>query len=626
MFEVKCRDCLSRICNLLLKHGNIETPTLLPVVNPNELLIPPNELKKYGACALITNSYIICKNTNLREKALNVGVHGLLNTTMPIMTDSGAFQQYVYQNIQISNQEIVNFQKTIGSDICTLLDVISLPTNYESAKYAVEETIKRSKEIHDCNNMALPIQGGIFTDLRKYCAKEIIQQEPFLIAIGGVVPLMESYRYEDIVDIIISVKSVIPSSIPVHLFGCGHPMIFPLACALGIDIFDSSAYIKYAKAKRMIFPECTRRLKDMSYLPCNCEICSKYEVSELKQMPENELVKNLAIHNLWISFTEIKRVKTAIKENRIFELIECSAKNHPALYNAVKKLNTYLPYLEKYENLSRNRFFYYPDNVLIPPALYRYKKRLNEIYKPNKDLYVVLQESKKPYLKTYNKISKIYSKNIAFVIKSFVPIPIEFAEIYPVGYSESIPFTNNDEFKKFAEKFSNVIDYSENISLPVSKIDDFDIERLKLVADYQFGASAGNALFEGDVKLVKSKTTNRVRNVYNRNEHILSLGNDGFFKLKYAGGKILYNNFPEPKLRIYVCDESVEYVKKGYNVFAKFVIKADSELRPYDEVIIVDKNDNFINTGKCILNGEEMLAFKVGIAAKVHSSVVRKPL
>jgi len=45
---------------------------------------------------LITNSYIIWKNPDLREKALKDGVHSLIDFDGAIMTDSGTFQSYVY--------------------------------------------------------------------------------------------------------------------------------------------------------------------------------------------------------------------------------------------------------------------------------------------------------------------------------------------------------------------------------------------------------------------------------------------------------------------------------------------------------------------------------------------------
>ena len=59
-FEIKERDCLSRIGRLETPHGIIETPALLPVINPNKMLIEPDEMRKlFGVNAIITNSYII---------------------------------------------------------------------------------------------------------------------------------------------------------------------------------------------------------------------------------------------------------------------------------------------------------------------------------------------------------------------------------------------------------------------------------------------------------------------------------------------------------------------------------------------------------------------------------------
>ncbi|MGE4577364.1 MAG: tRNA-guanine(15) transglycosylase, partial [Candidatus Methanomethylophilaceae archaeon] len=62
-FELLRRDGLARICRFETASGSIETPALLPVVNPKINTVPPKELHDgFGFGALITNSYII-KNT-----------------------------------------------------------------------------------------------------------------------------------------------------------------------------------------------------------------------------------------------------------------------------------------------------------------------------------------------------------------------------------------------------------------------------------------------------------------------------------------------------------------------------------------------------------------------------------
>jgi len=68
MFELKARDGLGKIGVFHTKHGDVNTPALMPVINPNQMLISPSEMKQYFNCEiLITNSYIIYKNEHLRS-------------------------------------------------------------------------------------------------------------------------------------------------------------------------------------------------------------------------------------------------------------------------------------------------------------------------------------------------------------------------------------------------------------------------------------------------------------------------------------------------------------------------------------------------------------------------------
>ena len=147
LFEVYVRDGRARLGKLHTSHGILETPTLLPVINPNIRTIEPREMwDRYGIGALITNSYIIWKHEELKSKALNNGVHELLDYPGVIMTDSGTFQSYVYGDVEVGVEEIVNFQKSIGVDIATMLDVFSRPDmNEREVEEAVEETILRSE-------------------------------------------------------------------------------------------------------------------------------------------------------------------------------------------------------------------------------------------------------------------------------------------------------------------------------------------------------------------------------------------------------------------------------------------------------------------------------------------------
>jgi 7-cyano-7-deazaguanine tRNA-ribosyltransferase len=45
-FEIINRDAAGRICKFHTKHGTIRSPNLMPVINPNKILISPKEMKK----------------------------------------------------------------------------------------------------------------------------------------------------------------------------------------------------------------------------------------------------------------------------------------------------------------------------------------------------------------------------------------------------------------------------------------------------------------------------------------------------------------------------------------------------------------------------------------------------
>ena len=211
MFELKDRDGLARIGILETAHGKIETPTLLPVINPNQITITPKEMKeKVGIQALITNSYIIKKHEKLRKVALQKGLHELVGFDGPIMTDSGTFQSHMYGEVELEPLEIIEFQKAIGSDIGTVLDIFSEPEDKrEKVETDLKITIERTKmSAENKGNMMLagPIQGGRFPDLREYAAQEMSTLACDVFPIGGVVPMMEKQMYFTLVDAVLSAK------------------------------------------------------------------------------------------------------------------------------------------------------------------------------------------------------------------------------------------------------------------------------------------------------------------------------------------------------------------------------------------------------------------------------------
>jgi len=643
-FEIKNRDAAGRICKLYTNHGTVTTPTLMPVINPNKMTITPKEMiKLFGTQIVITNSYIINKNDSLRKESLAKGVHKLLDFKGPIMTDSGTFQSYVYGDIHVDPISIVQFQRDIGSDIGTILDIFSTPDQTKKEALAgIQETIKRARESisHKAEmSLACTVQGSIYPDLRKKCAEELSCLEADVFPIGGVVPLMEGQRYSDLIRVILASKQGLDPSKPVHLFGCGHPLLFPLAVALGCDFFDSSAYIKYATDKRLLFPWGTEHLDQLEELPCSCPICTKYSASELQNMEHEKTIVQIAKHNLYVSFSELKRIREAIKAGCLWELVERKATANPFLYEALYELHKkeHKQWLMKFEpRTKRKALFYTGPHTIHRPFIHRTNKYLQQRYHFISKNIIALPEGKKPYFTHYknlvNKISLKYHVHI-IVDSPLGPVPLELDEMYP--YAQSVfPSVLDEQTSEQATAFftaflgkKKIVKWKDAKSLLRMETDDrpskdFDELRIRAVADIQFGRGASQALFNGKVMIQKSKKTGKIRTVFVDNNHILSLrAEDGFFTLKKDGGKRLHSFFRFPQMRIIVQKEAVESIKDGKSVFAKFVADCDPKLVPYDECLIVDEEDTLLAVGRCLLNREEMLSFNYGMAVKIRDSI-----
>jgi 7-cyano-7-deazaguanine tRNA-ribosyltransferase len=645
MFELKERDGLARICELTTKHGKVTTPVLLPVINPNFLTITPGEMKsKLGVQMIITNSYIIRTTGELRRKAEESGLHELLGFDGPIMTDSGTFQDHVYGDVDVGHKEIVQFQSSIGSDIGTILDVFSEPDfTREQTEEAVRETLRRGAESVDLKGdmlLAGPVQGGVFPDLRESSAKDISALDFDVHPIGGVVPLLESYRFKDLAEVIIASKKGLNPARPVHLFGAGHPMVFPMAVLLGCDMFDSASYAKYAREERVMYSTGTKSLRDLHDLACHCPACSKTSVSELKQMPKEQRTKSIAEHNLHVLLREIKGIKNAIHEGSIWELCEMRARAHPSLLEVLRVLKKHKDFLERFEPASRRgAFFYCGPESYDRPVVARYQQRFFSRYrKPDTRVLVGFEEAQKPYSRTYEKeIRAIISKvDASFLVSSFFgPVPLELDELYPIAQSV-IPSDLDEEVKRrmieVMERHAHTHGYPlalmwegmETLEFLDDMISsrqanrDHDLLRCRAVLDMQFGRGAGDILEGRKVDIVKSRRTGKIRNVIVDGVHVLSMrASDGRFSPRIEGGRLLKGVLQYPKMRVKVEDEPAEFAAKGNNVFAKFVIDCDPEIRPGDDVLVVNTRDELAAVGRALMNCDEMRSFKRGVAVRV---------
>ena len=344
-FEITIRDGQARLGKLHTKHGIVETPCLLPVINPNIRTIEPREMwDKYGIQALITNSYVIWKHDKLKDVALENGVHSLIDYPGMIMTDSGTFQSYVYGDVEVGVEEIVQFQKNIGVDIATMLDVFTRPDmKFSEVEKAVIETIERGKISVDTANETMlngPIQGGLYPELRAKSARGMSDLGFSVHPIGGIVPIMEQQKYKDLAKIMFACKSNLTPNRPVHMFGCGHPMLFPMLIAMGADLFDSAAYVLFARDGRILTPWGTEKIAELEEWPILMPSITHYSPADVRKMNKEDRTILLSKYNLEITLQEISRCRQAIRDGTIWRLAERRSHEHPALREAFLWLTT----------------------------------------------------------------------------------------------------------------------------------------------------------------------------------------------------------------------------------------------------------------------------------------------
>ncbi|UCE09768.1 MAG: tRNA guanosine(15) transglycosylase TgtA [Candidatus Thorarchaeota archaeon] len=671
-FEIRAKDGMARIGLLPTKHGRLRTPLLMPVVHPGKSAVSPKALiETYGFQMIITNSYIIKSHEKFRSKAQSEGVHSLLDVDVPVMTDSGTFQMYFHglPEDEIDPLEIVRFQKEIGSDIGTILDVFSDP---KVGKSKVEEDVRVSIErarisVGSKDDMLLAgtVQGGIYPDLRRESARKMAELDFDIHPVGGAVPLMEAYRYADVVRATLAAKEFLPVERPVHLFGCGHPMFFALATLLGCDLFDSASYAKFAETGRLLLTTGTVHLQDLTELPCNCPVCSRTTAEEMKNLKKNEQELALLKHNLYISAAEMRRVRQAIYDGRLLELASIRARGHPSLYDALQVFLSHYNQIEEYHPVGNSSsVFYTGPETADHPDFVRFTQRILDRYPYTKssNLFLVPHHGDRPFAETTSKIvqlvrsSKAESSLLVFAAPLGV-VPWELEHVFPAQhciFPRKLDIATINASKERTVSFIKTLSYNDAYwvtrdtptdSLLDDVLDEFGIARLGDAAEglaimeeantgehwpqrklgalmaYQWGLEVGSLSDIKGLSVKVSKSTGKIRHV-TKGEDILFtiIPTTGMLAPTMSGGLYLLEKNLGRDYQVTLENEAAEFVAKGKSALAKFVIEASPLLRAGEEVIVVNEDREPVGVGRASLNGNEMISFNRGVAVNTRHS------
>ena len=335
-------------------HGPIETPVFMPVGTAGTVkAMKPEEVRDMGAQIILGNTYHLYLRPGHEVVKAAGGLHKFMNWERAILTDSGGFQVFSLGAMRKISEEGVEFrshidgskhmlspeksmeiQNALGSDIMMAFDECApYPADRNYVKNSLERTtrwLKRCKEYHkntEQKSLFGIMQGGMYKDLRKQSAEEIVELDLPGYAIGGLsVGEPKEIMYEVMDDCV----DYLPADKPRYLMGVGRPDCLFEGVERGIDMFDCVLPTRIARHGMAMTSQGRVNIKNAKYerdfTPldpnCDCYTCRNYSKAYLRHLfKSDEILSSMLMttHNLHFLVNTMAGIRKAIEEDRFLE-------------------------------------------------------------------------------------------------------------------------------------------------------------------------------------------------------------------------------------------------------------------------------------------------------------------
>ncbi|MDR0308615.1 MAG: tRNA guanosine(34) transglycosylase Tgt [Coriobacteriales bacterium] len=355
----------ARVGSFSTPHGNIQTPTFMPVgTHATVKALTSEQLESLEAQVVLANTYHLYLRPGAELIQRAGGLHRFMNWKHPILTDSGGFQIFSladtlklddggvsFRSIidgsqhRWSPEDNMRVQNQLGADIIMQLDQCPpYPAEHAFVQTAVQRSAdwaRRCLAAHQNPKQTLfaIVQGGLFTDLRKESIKRLLDvDETSLLrakrfggfGIGGYsVGEPHDLMYESLATII----TALPANRPRYLMGVGNPTSLIKAVALGVDLFDCVLPTRTARMGSAFSSEGRLNLRNARFAEdldpldahCNCPTCQSYSRAYLRHLiMSKEILAStlLSIHNLHYLIDLMRQVRQAAAEDRLAAFIQ----------------------------------------------------------------------------------------------------------------------------------------------------------------------------------------------------------------------------------------------------------------------------------------------------------------
>jgi queuine tRNA-ribosyltransferase len=372
-FELLKETGAARRGRLSFDRGVVETPIFMPVGTCGTVKsVTPEELRELGCKIILGNTFHLMLRPGERLIQQHFGsLHGFMQWSGPILTDSGGFQVWSLSGLRKITEEGVKFaspingdriflspersievQHALGSDIIMQFDECTpYPATEKQARKSMELSARwaaRCKTRHlalSATRAQLPVlenfaardpalrghgalfgivQGGMHVELRRESLQRLCETGFDGYAIGGLSvgePEVERLAVLD------AIGGKLPAERPRYLMGVGTPRDLVQGVARGIDMFDCVMPTRNARNGHLFTSEGVLKLRNARYREdsrpldpaCDCYTCRHYSRAYLYHLDRcDEMLgpRLNTIHNLHYYLSLMQRIRTAIDEDR----------------------------------------------------------------------------------------------------------------------------------------------------------------------------------------------------------------------------------------------------------------------------------------------------------------------
>jgi len=254
-----------------------------------------------------------------------------------LFADSGGFD-FSDDDVDTTPERTLETQREIGAD---LLGTIDIPLLRENRDAENQRRVEQSTEYALQASDAYEGEGLLIGSVHGYDPETVRNTLQYLerhgefdgYALGSMVPIRTDYK--KVTKLILAARQATDKHL--HVYGLGGIVYQPLLLYLGVDSFDSSAFIRSAGNRNYLLPGFggreLRTIENLKYLPCSCPACRDRTLDEIRE-DRDALVR----HNLWSLAIELRRFRYMVAADEDIEAyLDLRFQGNEVTYRAFKQ-------------------------------------------------------------------------------------------------------------------------------------------------------------------------------------------------------------------------------------------------------------------------------------------------